>query len=136
MFYDSEKTKTKIIIVRVIFDILIIYRLLWDLERDFVRDRRSFDRAGLSDRERDFDRERLDECSRSCDDRLLAERLRLLKKHFFLIRTIKNTIQKYLLVITFWSMAIIFLSRTSTSTTTSTTTTWIRPKRNLHWLNF
>jgi hypothetical protein len=63
-----------------------IYRLPRDLDRDRVR--RSFDRAGLSEPER----ERLYERPRSLDDRLLPERLRLLKKDNFYLKSIKYKI--------------------------------------------
>jgi hypothetical protein len=64
-----------------------IYRLPRDLDRDRVR--RSFDRAGLSEPER----ERLYERPRSLDDRLLPERLRLLKKTIiFNLKSIKYKI--------------------------------------------
>jgi len=57
----------------------LFLRRIYRLPRDLDRERRSFDRAGLSDPER----ERLCERPRSLDDRLLSERLRLLKREFF-----------------------------------------------------
>lgn len=61
--------------------LFFLFWRIYRLPRDLDRERRSFDRAGLSDPERE--RERLCERPRSLDDRLLPERLRLLKREFF-----------------------------------------------------